>query len=201
MQTFDLTMEINENTPVFPGDPRQEIRQVATIAKDGWNELRLSFNTHFSTHIDAPYHMLESGKKLSEYPAGFFFGEGIVIDARKQNPIEPDLLGVAPHDIVFFCTEHANKAYSKDYFTGNPVISKKTAEALIEKKIKIVGLDSFTPDNAPYDVHKLFFKNDILIVENLVNLRPLIGKRFECVILPLNVRDADGAPCRVVARL
>ena len=201
LQSFDLTMEINENTPVFPGDPEQEIKQFATIAKDGWNEKRLSFNSHFSTHIDAPYHMLESGKKLSEYPASFFFGEGLVIDARGQNPIEPDLLGVTQHDMVFFLTGHTDRAYSQDFFKNNPVISRKTAEALVERKVKMVGLDSFTPDNEPYEIHKLLFKNDIPIVENLVNLKPLAGKRFECAVLPLSIRDADGAPCRVIARL
>ena len=37
-----------------------------TIKKDGWNEKRVTFNTHFSTHIDAPNHMLADGKTLSD---------------------------------------------------------------------------------------------------------------------------------------
>ena len=67
--------------------------------------------------------------------------------------------------------------------------------------MKIVGIDSFSPDNEPFEVHKMFFKNEILIVENLVNLEKLNGKRFKCYIFPLKIQDADGAPCRVVGVL
>jgi len=70
---------------------------------------------------------------------------------------------------------------------------------LVDKQIDIVGIDSFTPDKIPCDIHKLFMKNDILIVENLVNLEKLAGKRFRCCIMPLHIRDGDGAPCRVAA--
>ena len=70
---------------------------------------------------------------------------------------------------------------------------------LIDKKIKIVGLDPFTPDNEPFPVHKMLFKNEILIVENLINLDKLVNKRFQCFIFPLKIQNADGAHCRVVA--
>jgi len=198
MKIFDLSMPIDERTPVFPGDPKQEIKQTATIQSNGWNEKRITFNTHFSTHIDAPFHMLEDGKKLNDFPMETFLGDAIVIDARNQQEIKPSLDEVKPNDIVFFHTEHTKKAYSEDFFKDNPVIPVETAQQLIDKNIKIVGLDSFTPDNEPFETHKLFFKHDILIVENLVNLDKLVGKRFKCTILPLNITDADGAPCRVI---
>ncbi|MBS3121597.1 cyclase family protein [Candidatus Woesearchaeota archaeon] len=196
MKIFDLTMMIDEQTPVFPDSLKQEIKQTATIEKDGWNEKRISFSSHFSTHIDAPFHMLKEGKKLTDFKMDKFIGEGIVIDT-KNNP-EPSLDEVKQNDIVFFYTEHTKKAGSEEFFKNNPTISKLLAQRLIDKKVKIVGLDSFTPDNAPFEIHKLFFKHDILIVENLVNLEKLIGKRFKCYILPLKIKDADGAPCRVI---
>jgi len=200
MMIIDLTMEIDERTPVFPGDPKPDIRQAATIDKDGWNEKRLTFNSHFGTHIDAPFHMLPEGKKLTDFPPERFIGEAVVIDARGQDEIDSNLEAVKEGDIVFFFTGYSDNV-SGDYFEGGPVITSATAGKLVEKKAKIVGLDSWTPDKAPYDVHKMLFRNDILIVENLVNLGRLIGRRFECFVLPLKIRDADGAPCRVIARL
>jgi len=199
MKILDLSMPIDEKTPTFPGDPKQEIEQIETIKENGVNKKRLTISSHFSTHIDAPFHMIENGKNLTDFPIETFIGEAIVINARKQ--LEPTLNGVKPNDIVFFFTGHTKKAYSKDFFKDNPVITKKTAQELIDKKIKIVGIDSFTPDNEPYEVHKLFFKHNILIVENLVNLDQLVGKRFKCYILPLKIQDADGAPCRVIGVL
>lgn len=201
MGIIDLTMPIDEKTPVFPGDPKQEIKKFATIKKNGWNEKRLTFNSHFSTHIDAPFHMIEDGKKLTDFPIETFIGDAIVIEARNKVKIEPDLSKVRKNDIVFFFTGHTDKAYTDEFFKNNPVISIRTSQELIKKKIKIVGLDSYSPDNEPFEVHKLLFKHDILIVENLVNLGKLNGKRFKCFILPLKIKNADGAPCRVIGIL
>ena len=198
---IDLTMSIDEETPVFPGDPKQEIKQYATIKENGWNEKRLTINSHFSTHIDAPFHMLENGKKLTDFPIEKFIGECIVIDVRNQVLIKSDLNKVKEGDSVFFYTGHTKKAYREDFFKNNPVISEDTANKLIKKKVKIVGIDSYTPDNNPFPVHKLLFKHDILIIENLINLDKLNGKRCKCYILPLKIQDADGAPCRVIAML
>ncbi len=197
-------MPIDENTPVCPGDPKQKIWQQATIAKEGWNEKRLEFSSHFGTHIDAPFHMLENGKKLDEFQPEKFVGEAIVIDARKtnsKNEIIAKLEKVKENDIVLFYTGRTKKMNSPQFFENNPVISLETAGQLAEKKVKIVGLDSYTPDNEPFETHKLLFRNGILIVENLVNLEGLIGKRFVCHILALNIKNADGAPCRAIATL
>ena len=198
MHIIDLTMPIDERTPVFPGCAVQ-IDQFATIAENSWNEKRLTFNSHFSTHIDAPFHMLEDGKKLSDFPIEKFVGEAVVIDARGQEEINVNVDFVKENDIVFFLTNYSKNAYSDGYFDGGPVISPQTAERLIRKKVKIVGLDSWTPDREPYGVHKMLFRHDVLIIENLVNLESLSGKRFTCCALPLKIQDGDGAPCRVIA--
>jgi|SRR3989338_8598998 len=195
---IDLTLPIDNKTPNWPGDPKIVIKQFSTVEKDTISKKVLTFHSHFSTHIDAPSHMIAQGKTLSDYPIEKFVGEGIVIDVRGQKEIETNLNSVKKGDIVFFLTSHSDKVYDKDYFDTNPVLTAKTAQGLVDKKIKIVGLDAPTPDNAPYTLHKLFFKHDILIVENLVNLKDLAGKRFQCYVLPLKIKDGDGAPCRVI---
>lgn len=199
MKVFDFTMPIDERTPTFPGDPKQEIRQAATIRENGCNKKRLTFNSHFSTHIDAPFHMLEGGKKLTDYPIEHFIGDAIVVDARGTPKKEPSLADVKRNDIVFLETGHTKKAYSPEFYKDNPTITEGTAQELIDKQVKIVGIDSYTTDNEPFTIHKLLFKHDILLVENLVNLDKLMNKRFKCYIMPLNIKDGDGAPCRVIA--
>lgn len=196
---LDLTMPIDQKTPVYPGDPKQKIKQFATISENGWNEKRLTFNSHFSTHIDAPIHMIENGKTLTDFPIETFMGEAIVLDARNQK--ESDLNQVRENDIVFFFTGQTAKAYTNNFFKNAPMISKEVAQKLIDKKIKIFGLDSYSPDEEPFETHKLLLKHNILIVENLVNLDKLKGKRFKCYILPLKIQAADGAPCRVIAEI
>ncbi len=192
-------MELSEQTPVFPGEAPAEF---ARMEAHGIKATRLGFTTHFGTHVDTPLHMVAGGKTLSDFGLERFVGEGVVIDARGQKEIKPKLDAVKAGDLVFFLTGHTDKVGDPDYFDfgKNPVIPLATAQALVDRKAKMVGLDSFTVDNAPYDVHKLFMKKDLLIVENLVGLAPLAGKRVEIVVLPLKVKDADGAPCRVIAR-
>ena len=102
------------------------------------------------------------------------------------------------NDIVLLLTGDTEKAYNEDFFKSSTVLEMNLAQKLVEKKVKIVGIDSWTIDQAPYNVHKLLFKNDILIVENLVNLDKLNGRRFECFVMPLKIKGTSGAPCRVI---
>lgn len=197
----DLTLPIDRRIPVFPGSPTPIISQFSTIATNGWNEKQLTFTSHFSTHIDAPKHMIESGKTLSDYPIDSFIGETILFDVCNQSIIDVDVSEVKSGDIVFFFTGHSKHIYEKDYFENYPVISERTIQELVAKNISILGIDSFTPDNEPYPLHKLLFSHNIRIVEQLTNLEQIHQKRFQCYIFPLNIANADGAPCRVVAEI
>lgn len=196
---IDLTLAVSDNIPPFPGDPKMEVRDLFTIKKHGVNEKRLSFNSHFSTHIDAPFHMIPDGKKLEDFPLNVFIGQATIIDVVNKAEIGPqDLPKKIQTPIVLFYTNHIRKIGGKDYYKNNPVLTMETAQILVRNKVKIVGIDSFTPDNYPYTVHKILFRKNILILENLVNLDRL-SKHCKLYIVPLNLRDADGAPTRVFA--
>jgi arylformamidase len=194
---FDLTMPINEETPTYTGDPEQEIEKVATVGEDGYAVKRLSFPSHFSTHFDAPSHMIAGGKSLDEYPVGKFVGDAVVVDVRGQELID-SAGGVSGVDMVFFRTGRSQRAYEEDYHDDVPVLTEDTAEELAKSGVDVVGIDSPSPDTEPFPVHDTLLSNDVLILENLVNLGAVQGKVFRCYALPLPVDDADGAPCRVV---
>jgi arylformamidase len=60
-------------------------------------------------------------------------------------------------------------------------------------------MDTGSFDNAEgFPVHKQLLGADILLIENLTNLEPLIGKQFKLYALPLKL-ERDGAPARVIA--
>ncbi len=177
-----------------------ESRYLFTIKKHTVNEKRVSFNSHFSTHIDAPFHMLAKGKKLEEFEPDYFIGHAQVIDVREQKLITPNLLPKITAPIIFFYTNHIVNIFGKNYFKNNPVITDDTARGLVKSRVRILGIDSFTPDNFPYEVHKILFAQNILIVENLTNLG-LIGKKCRVIIAPLKLTDADGAPARIFAQI
>lgn len=200
---IDLTLPFSPKTPVFPGDPAVKVDQVFTVAKDGVSVHNYSFAGHTCTHIDAPSHFVRNGKTLFDLSLEKFTGEGIVIDARGRNQIDLDILrGVKLKKdcIVFFWTDYVKKANEKNYFEDHPVITEKLAHELVHQKVKIVGVDSPSPDKDPYPIHKILLSKETLILENLCNLHLLNRKKFEVFSFPLKVAT-DGIPVRVVAQI
>ena len=197
---IDLSWDFSNDIPVYPGDPKVEIKQKYSLKKGGFSLHNYRFSGHCSTHIDAPAHFVEGGKTLVEIPLDNFSGEGIVIKALNSNVIDIDILNnikVIKNQFVLFYTGFAEKILSRDYFANHPVLSEKLAIRLSELKVKMVGIDCPSPDIKPYTIHKILLSHDILIIENLCNLDKL-PEKFRVFAFPLKV-NTDGVPVRVVA--
>lgn len=201
---IDLTQPLTEQTPVYPGDPKTKISPSAVIERDGYNDHFVSFGTHVGTHIDAPLHMIAGGKTLDQFPIEHFVGNGVVIDASsasKEIGVEHmDNQTIGSGDIVLFYTGWADRYQDPKYFEDYPPLSEALAQYLIERKIKMTGVDMCSPDKTPFNVHKILLANKILIIENLTNLDQLLGKKFTVYALPLKLK-LDAAQARVAARI
>lgn len=57
-----------------------------------------------------------------------------------------------------------------------------------------------SPDHKPFPIHRILLRNDILIIENLTNLKELIGKKFKVYAFPINLQ-IEASPVRVVAEI
>lgn len=201
MRLVDLTMPLNKRTPVFPGSPRPSFKRVAYVDKDGYNAHRICANTHFGTHMDSPWHMLGNGKRLTDFSIERFIGRAILYDVTGQREIDIELKDVKENDIVILRTDHTKKAYTSAFFENIPLISRKLAEALVERRVNMVGIDSPTLDEPPNAVHKLLFGHDILVLENLVDLASIPVRIFKIYVFPIKYDRIDGAPCRVIAQI
>lgn len=198
---IDLSVPIDEDTPVYPGDPPITIESAGMLGKDGFNDHVLTMGTHVGTHIDAPFHMLKDGKTLNDFRPGDLIGRGVLYDARKGFDLgELDALEIQAGDIVLIHTGMSEHYHEKSYFEEFKQLPEDFTSLLAGKSIKMVGLDMCSPDHEPYDMHKILLSNDILIIENLTNLGKLVGKKFRVIALPLNLR-LDGAPARVIAEV
>ena len=170
---LDLTHEFTANMPVFPGDGAPELVKIADVSKDGIANHVVKTSMHVGTHMDAPAHMLVGGKLLSEYPVEKFFGRGVIIDARGKSRADVGLLEnvkIEKGDIVLVCFSWSTEFEQEDYYLNYPEISPQFASRLAESGASILGLDTPSPDRAPYQVHKILFAQDVLIIENLTNL-------------------------------
>jgi kynurenine formamidase len=204
MKFIDLTHTFVDNMPVFPGDPKTTLKQITTIAKNGYTDHQLTTVMHVGTHMDAPLHMIEGGAYMSDLPLNSFCGPGVCIDVRERDKIEADVI---PNDIpagaiVLLCTGMSKKYGTEIYNTGYPKISEAFARNIVSCGAKILGIDMLNPDTSEtYPIHKILLKKPVLIIENLTNVESLIGvKQFDVFAFPMKLH-AEGAPVRVVARI
>lgn len=202
-KAIDLTHAFTSAMPVHTYDEPATIEKIRTLKDNHYNDWRLCSSMHVGTHIDGPGHLTDSSTLLSNIPVDTFIGKGYVIDARNKT-IDKSLLKdtiLDPNSIALICTGTDKKFGTKDYFEHHPVLEKDFTEELVKHKVKMVGIDFFSPDNYPFEIHKIFFAHDILIIENLTNLEKLIGiKNFTVIALPLKT-ETDSALARVVAIL
>ncbi|KKR25102.1 MAG: hypothetical protein A3C27_01010 [Candidatus Levybacteria bacterium RIFCSPHIGHO2_02_FULL_39_36] len=202
MKWIDLSVVINEKTPVYPGDPKTKIEPAGILEKDGYEDHYVSIGTHAGTHIDAPRHMVKNGRSLDQISVDKFIGKGVLIkisdkkfdlDAIKSTNIEQG-------DIVLFYTGISEVYHQSEYYDNYPAITKEIAEYLVNKKVKMVGVDMCSVDHEPFPVHRILLRNEILIIENLTNLQELENEEFKIYAFPIKL-EIDGAPARVLAEI
>lgn len=204
MQLIDLSHTFKAGMPVYPGDTPPVIEQVSFLEKHGYVHFKVHTGMHVGTHIDAPMHFIQGGKRLSEIPLERFIGRGVLIEARGHPTIDVDLLEnkeIRPGDVVLIHTGFDAHFGETKYFTEFPVMTEAFAQRLVEIGVNMVGMDTSSPErDAPFPCHQLLLKNEILILENLMNLQSLNRlNTFEVIAFPPKF-ELDGSPVRVVAR-
>lgn len=195
---IDLTHEFTSQMPVFPGDPP------AQLSVHSQSDFFLKTGMHVGTHIDAPLHMIENGKRICDFPISHFIGGGQFIDARGAQSIDAPLLKRTRlgrgHILLIFTAWDAH-FHSANYYENFPEITEAFARQAIARGVKMIGMDTPSPDRAPYSIHKLLLSRNILIIENVTNLKALARlKNFEVAALPLKI-EAEASPARVIARV
>ena len=212
MKILDLTLTISDKLPTFPGSPKPNFIQWENLKDDGYNLELLFLSSHTGTHLDAPYHFLENGLKIHEINPKRLIREAILIRSRKKanqaitkNDIQKfeKKYGKIPNNsTVVFWTGWQKTLHNDSYFNENPGLSEAAAKYLVSKKTNLVGIDSPSIDfkgSQRFSVHRIFSKNNILIVENLANLEKIQSSKFYFVVLPLKLKGATGSPVRAIA--
>ena len=201
---IDLSHSITDDMPCYPGDLKVSLEQQSFIQKEGHNNFLLATGMHSGTHLDGPMHLTSSLTRIADLPIEQFAGNGFLINAAGQNTIDlsfSTLDHLPPGSVVLFYTGFDSCYTDSSYYLSYPAISENTAHLLVEKKVKMIGLDFPSPDYFPYNIHKILLNSNILILENLTNLVALLPYHdFEILAFPLKI-EADSSPVRVVARI
>ena len=208
MKVYDLSHTIEPGMPVFPGTEPPLFLQGNTIAKDGFAEKKITFFSHTGTHIDAPAHILADQPDLEQLPIDSFFGQALrinlsMIEGNTINisHLDPYLQQVAQVDFVLFAAGWDRYWGSDKYFSGYPVLASDAANLLCQYKLKGIGFDSISADEADSQtlpIHRILLEK-MIIIENLTNLENMPTDHFLFSCLPLKIANGDGSPVRAIA--
>lgn len=211
---IDLTYPLSPNVPRIGSFAAPKLTRVAEMPAKPLNVTRMEMVVHMGTHLDSPRHFFLDGPAMEAIPLDRFMGLGVVvrIDKSAYGVIEPSDLeraepGIEPGDIVAIDTGWGEKWGTPDW-DHQPCLSVEAARWLLDKRVKLVAVDTPTPDlpldRRPPDfiwpVHRTLLRHGILIAELLANLRTLAGRRVEFLFGPLPIEGSDGSPARVLAR-
>lgn len=202
---------------------------------DGWaDDIIKKMGVHSTTHIDAPWHYspTTNGKKsktIDEIPLDICYADGIVIDMKHKVDFDPitvndiekflseNSLEITPRMIVLIKTGRDKFNGTKDFHKVGTGMSAEATSWLIDKGIKVMGIDSWGWDlPLPYMLQKaketnnseLFWEAHLVgqdkeywHMEQLVNLDALPYTGFKVAVFPLKIVGASAAPARVVAMM
>ena len=209
MKIYDVTFPIKEKTPIFEGDPAVEIKSKFSFeAGDSVNVSQICMSAHTATHVDAPNHFIPNAKKVADLSLEILIGKCRVVELDKNVlAIEPkhikDLENV---ERVLFKTRNSDfwNDYEKGFRKDFTYIEPETARVLVEKGIKLVGIDYLSVEKFDAEIaetHIILLEKEVIILEGL-DLREVPAGDYELICLPLKIADGagDGAPARTVLR-
>jgi arylformamidase len=212
----DLTFPIHNGMLTFPvyWHPFVEVTQLGRHNVENRETRKLVMGTHTGTHCDAPKHFIADGKTIDEIELDVLIGPAVVVDfshaERLQEMTIADFekqLGNRRPERLIMRFDWSDKWSTMEYYTHNPFISEEAAQWLVDRGVKLLGMDTPMPDNPVHGkgcevdspVHKILLGNDVVLTEYLCNLRALTSSEIELIVLPLKILAGDGSPARVVA--
>lgn len=209
MKIYDITFPISAATPIYEGDPRAEIKTMHAISEGApANVSQICCGVHTATHVDAPVHFVENARRVHELELEKLIGECKVIELDESVlAIEPQHLeSLENAERILFKTRNSafwnepEKGFRRDF----TYISPEAARRLVEKNIKLVGIDYLSVEkfgSEDYATHIILLEKEVIIIEGL-DLRAVPAGDYELICLPLKYVGGagDGAPARTVLR-
>lgn len=189
-----------------------DIEQVKRLETHGWNATRLSLYSHCGTHMDAPRHFLPEGATIDRQPLGACIGPARLVDLTPVEPrelISIERLGpweekIRQGDRLLLRTDWSRRHGTPAYRDELPRIDEGLARWLVERGVVLLGVEppSVADVNSPEEltaVHRVLLEGGVVVVEGLADLDQITSEIIELIVLPLRVREGDGAPVRAVA--
>jgi arylformamidase len=216
MRYIELSHEIADGMPVFPGLPAPRVTVIrdheqsrsayANQAEFFFGGVDMPGNT--GTYLDSPFHRHRDRRDIAALRLDEVAGlPGVVVAARvgddraiSIDAAEDELTGRA----VLVRTGWDERWGTAAYWEPGPYLSAAALDVLLRARPRLVGVDCWNADDVEDPsrrVHTELLSRDVLIVEHLCNLGalPRVGFRFFAV--PLRIVGGGSFPVRAFAEL
>ena len=207
MKIYDISLPLSERLPVWPGDPRVDVREIRSMAAGAHsNASQLTCNVHSGTHVDAPSHFIPDGRPVDQTPLEVLIGPATVCGLPDVDQISAaDLaalhLSSGIQRLLIRTRNSALWAEQASAFTETYVaLAHDAAQWIVDAGIRLVGIDYLSVEvfgSSEPLTHRILLGAGVVIVEGL-DLHQLVPGQYQLACLPLKLIGADGAPARAV---
>ena len=206
MRTYDITLTISPNMPVWPGDTPPRLVRTGSISQgENSNTSEICMSVHTGTHVDAPDHFLDDGRTVEKLSIDMMVGRAYVLHLPDVDLITAAVLSQAEipprtRRLLFKTRNSEYWARGENKFQTNFVaLSADAAELLVDRNVKLVGVDylSVAPYKNSRATHQILLKAGVVVVEGL-DLSRVSQGRYTLHCLPLKLAGSDGAPARAM---
>ncbi|OCH93484.1 putative cyclase [Obba rivulosa] len=215
----DLTHLLDDNVQIYPGDPKYSCCPALTISNDGLNVQTISMGSHTGTHVDAPYHFFEDGIRVDELPISTFVARVLVVDLTSKQAkeriswadlaqVEDEMrrLASTKEGVALLLRTGWSRHWGSPTYFDHPFLERDAAEKIIQAGVRILGVDTLSPDETRTDgstpdfgVHEIVLGAGAVIAENLNGLEVVCEGEWVVYLVPLKLAGGDGSPVRAFA--
>jgi arylformamidase len=208
MRTYDISLTISPEIPVWPGDPPVTLERIGKIEDgDNSNVSRIEMGVHTGTHVDAPFHFLGEGHPTVEnLPLKILTGRAYVlhlpdeVDLINRTVLEKADIPPRTRRLLFRTRNSAYWANGTPGFQTDFVgVSADGAQYLVERGVRLIGVDylSVAPYKDSRPTHEVLLASGVVVIEGL-DLSRVSQGRYTLYCLPLKLEGSDGAPARAI---
>ena len=155
----DLSVVVDAETQVYPGDPRPTLEDATTIESHGYNLLSLRLGSQTGTHVDSPYHFSPSGPGLEDCDLSLFVGPALVIDVRSHGAreritweaVEPHLATLGERRIVALHTGWSDRHLGSDRYFDHPFLDAGACRRMLDLGVRTFLVDYINIDETVLD--------------------------------------------------
>lgn len=213
-----LSHILDHQTPGYGGEKAFQVTCAKALQLGhSCNQSHWTLSNHVGTHIDAPFHFSDQGKKIDEFSAHEWFFHRVCLLDLNVHPGEIIELGdwceQVPQDADLLLLRTGFEQYRdrEIYWQDNPGIGPDVGSwlRLNRPALRAVGLDfisltSFRHRPVGKLAHQAFLDpsregNPLLIIEDMA-LKKLQVSPQQVIVLPLRVAGSDGSPVTIVAQ-